>query len=277
MQLPNEIVRSVTQALEEDVGTGDATAALIGEDSIGHARVVAREAAVVCGVRWFEEVYHQLDPSVSIEWLVIDGQSIQSECILCDIRGPSRALLTGERTALNFLQMLSGVATRTRRFVDAVAGTSAAILDTRKTIPGLRQALKYAVRTGGGRNHRMGLYDGVLIKENHIHAAGDIPQVMERARRLTAALPIQIEVESIMQLEQAVDAGARLILLDNFRLEDLKTAVQVAANRVELEASGGITLENVRAVAETGVDRISIGALTKDLQAIDLSMRFVSL
>ena len=277
MQLKDEIIRSVRQALEEDVGTGDATAGLIAAESIGRARVIAREPAVLCGARWFEEVYSQLDASVSLDWRLTDGQFIGPDGVVCEIHGPSRSLLTGERTALNFLQMLSGVASETRRYVDAVTGTRAAILDTRKTIPGLRHALKYAVRTGGGRNHRMGLYDGVLIKENHIHAAGGIAPVLERARRLAGELPIQIEVESIAQLKQAIDAGADLILLDNFELDDLAAAVRLAAGRVELEASGGITLDNVVAVAQTGVDRISIGALTKDVRAIDLSMRFVSL
>ncbi|MGH8678957.1 MAG: carboxylating nicotinate-nucleotide diphosphorylase, partial [Burkholderiales bacterium] len=259
------------------VGTGDATAALIPEGSIGHARVIARERAVVCGVRWCEEVFHHLDPLASLEWHARDGDLVRPDQAVCEIRGQARSLLTGERTALNFLQMLSAVATQTRRFVDAVAGTSAAILDTRKTIPGLRHALKYAVRTGGGRNHRMGLYDGVLIKENHIHAAGGIPQVMDFARQMIKGLPIQIEVESIEQLQQAIECGGKLILLDNFDLNRLEEAVHLTAGRAELEASGGITLDNVRAVAQTGVDRISVGALTKDVRAINLSMRFVSL
>jgi nicotinate-nucleotide pyrophosphorylase (carboxylating) len=193
------------------------------------------------------------------------------------VRGPARSLLTAERSALNFLQLLSGVATKTRRYVDAVAGTRAKILDTRKTLPGLRRALKYAVRTGGGSNHRMGLYDGVLIKENHVAAAGGIAQVMAAAREIAGRLPVQIEVENLPDLETAIERGARLVLLDNFNLDGLRSAVRATRGRAELEASGGITLDNVRAVAETGVDRISIGALTKDVQAIDLSMRFLAL
>ena len=207
-------------------------------------------------------------------WHKQDGERVEAGATLCRMEGPARSLLTGERTALNFLQMLSAVATLTRRYVDAVAGTRAVVVDTRKTLPGLRLAQKYAVRIGGGRNHRMGLYDGILIKENHIAAAGGIRPALEAATRLNAKVPVQIEVESLAQLAEVLDAGAKLVLLDNFSLDDLREAVQMNAGRAQLEASGGITLETLRAVAETGVDRISVGALTKDVEAIDLSMRF---
>jgi len=210
-----------------------------------------------------------------VSWKAADGDGIRTDQVLCELEGSARHLLTGERSALNFLQTLSAVATRTRAFVDAVAGTRAAILDTRKTLPGLRRALKYAVQCGGGTNHRMGLYDGVLIKENHIAAAGGIARVMEHAQRIAAGKPVQIEVESLDQLGQALDAGARLILLDNFDVEGLRAAVRLNAGRAVLEASGGVSLDSVRRIAETGVDRISIGSLTKDIRAVDLSMRFI--
>jgi nicotinate-nucleotide pyrophosphorylase (carboxylating) len=275
--LTESIRNDVAAALVEDVGSGDVTAALVPENQQAHAKVVTREDAVLCGCAWFEEVFRQLDFGVRVTWHSTDGARMHAGGTVCETRGPARALLTGERTALNFLQLLSGVATRTRHYVDAIAGTRARILDTRKTTPGLRRALKYAVKTGGGSNHRMGLFDGVLIKENHVAAAGGIPQVMAAARKIAGKLPIQIEVENIADLELAIEHGAKLILLDNFDLDSLRKAVKAARGRAELEASGGITLENLRAVAETGVDRISIGALTKDVKAIDLSMRFLPL
>ncbi|SRR5581483_12072205 len=274
MDLASEIERCVAQALAEDVGSGDVTAALVPANSLSHARVIAREEAVLCGARWFEEVFRRLDSRIRVEWSLREGERAAANTAICEVHGPSQALLTGERTALNFLQTLSAVATKTRRYVDAISGTRAKIFDTRKTLPGLRRALKYAVQIGGGTNHRMGLYDGVLIKENHIAAAGGIRQVLERARRIAGRLPIQVEVETLAQLEEAIACGAKLILLDNFDLGGMRDAVRIAAARAELEASGGITLESVRRVAETGVDRISVGALTKDIEAIDLSMRF---
>ena len=272
-----DIERAVEQAISEDVGSGDATAGLIGEEVLAHAHIVTREQCTVCGSAWLDEVFRQLDPRISVQWHVSDGDHVAARTTICDLRGPARPLLTGERTALNFLQTLSAVATKTRTYVRAVSGTRAAILDTRKTIPGLRLALKYAVKTGGGVNHRIGLYDGILIKENHIAAAGGVAEVLAKTREINSAIPIQIEVENIEQLQQAIASGAKLILLDNFSNEQMAEAVKVTAGRAELEASGGITLDNVREVAETGVDRISIGDLTKDIEAIDLSMRFVSM
>jgi len=271
-----EIDRIIRNALAEDIGSGDVTARLVPENEAAHARVISREAAVLCGSEWFDEVFRQIDPETRVNWQANDGDRVSPNQVLCEIDGRARSLLPGERTALNFLQTLSGVATRTRKFVDAVAGTKATILDTRKTLPGLRQALKYAVRCGGGSNHRMGLYDGVLIKENHIAAAGGIGPALRQASRVAGHIPIQIEVESIVQLNAAIEAGAKFILLDNFDLAGLREAVKVTAGRAALEASGGVNLDTVRAIAETGVERISIGSLTKDVRAVDLSMRFVS-
>jgi len=275
--LQREIDRSVKQALAEDVGSGDATALLVPAGALAHARILTREDCILCGAAWLETVFRQLDARIEFEWHASDGERVPAGTILCDLRGPARPLLTGERTALNFLQTLSAVATKTNTYVQAVAGTRADILDTRKTIPGLRLALKHAVKTGGGVNHRIGLYDGVLIKENHIAAAGGIPEVLARAREINPAIPVQIEVETIEQLEQAIASGAKLVLLDNFTPERMAEAVRITAGRAKLEASGGITLKNVREIAATGVDRISIGDLTKDITAIDLSMRFVSM
>jgi nicotinate-nucleotide pyrophosphorylase (carboxylating) len=275
MDLAFEISSNVRHALAEDVGGGDLTAQLVPGAARAHARVISREDAVVCGTAWFEEVFRQLDAAAVVRWRAADGDRVKADQELCEIEGNARGLLTGERTALNFLQTLSAVATGTRSFVDAVTGTRAAILDTRKTLPGLRQALKYAVRCGGGANHRMGLYDGVLIKENHIAAAGGIAQALSRAAEVAQGKPVQIEVETLAQLRQALAAGARLILLDNFDVEGLKEAVRVTGGRAALEASGGVNLDTVRSIAETGVDRISIGTLTKDIRAIDLSMRFL--
>lgn len=276
-QLQSDLERTVKQALDEDIGSGDATAALIAEDVHSHAHIITREECILCGSAWLEQVFHQLDSRVNIQWHAKDGDQLPAKKVICDLRGPARPLLTAERTALNFLQTLSAVATKTHRYVKAIAGTRAAILDTRKTIPGLRLALKYAVKTGGGVNHRIGLYDGILIKENHIAAAGGVAQVLKRASEMNPGIPIQIEVETIEQLELAIASGARLILLDNFTPASMTEAVKITAGRAALEASGGITLKNVREIAETGVDRISIGDLTKDIQAIDLSMRFVSM
>jgi len=275
VNLAFEISNNVKAALAEDVAGGDLTAQLIPETGRAHARVISRQAAVLCGSAWFEEVFRQLDPGVVVSWKAVDGERIHADQTLCELEGRARSLLTGERTALNFLQTLSAVATMTRFFVDAVAGTRAAILDTRKTLPGLRLALKYAVKCGGGTNHRMGLYDGVLIKENHIAAAGGIAEAMSHAKEVAQGRPVQIEVETLDQLQQALAAGAQLILLDNFDVKGLREAVRLTGGRAALEASGGVNLDSVRAIAETGVDRISIGTLTKDVRAVDLSMRFL--
>ncbi|HEV8647667.1 MAG TPA: carboxylating nicotinate-nucleotide diphosphorylase [Burkholderiales bacterium] len=274
MDLAPVIRSDVARALAEDIGSGDVTASLVPENQAAHARVVTREAAVLCGSEWFNEVFRQTDSETRVNWYAKDGERVSPNQVLCEIDGRARSLLTGERTALNFLQTLSGVATHTRTFVDAIAGTKATILDTRKTLPGLRQALKYAVRCGGASNHRMGLYDGLLIKENHVAAAGGIGPALRQARQVGGNISIQIEVESIAQLNAAIEAGAKLILLDNFDLAGLREAVKLTAGRAALEASGGVNLDTVRAIAETGVDRISVGLLTKDVRAVDLSMRF---
>ena len=269
------IERNVSAALEEDVSTGDLTAGLIPAAEIATARIITRADITVCGTAWADACFRRLDALMKIEWSCADGTPLEAGQTLCTLSGSARALLTGERTALNFLQLLSGIATTTRRYVDAVEGTRAKILDTRKTLPGLRVAQKYAVLSGGGTNHRMGLYDAILIKENHIAAAGGVAAAMKTA--LAAAPPgvwIQVEVETLNQLQIALDAGARLILLDNMDTAQMRAAVAYTAGRAELEASGGITLDNVRQIAETGVDRISIGSLTKDVRAADLSMRF---
>lgn len=274
MPLAHTIRANVIAALTEDGYDNDLTARLIPEHAQARATVITREAAVLCGTLWFEECFLTLDPECRISWKAQEGAAVEANHVLCEIQGNARAMLTAERPALNFLQMLSAVATVTRRYVEAASGTHAKIMDTRKTLPGLRLAEKHAVRVGGGHNQRIGLFDGVLIKENHIAAAGGIGRVMEHAFRITPpGVPIQIEVETLAQLDEAMNAGARLILLDNFSMADMRLAVNHAAKRAELEASGGITLENVRLVAETGVDRISIGALTKDIKAVDLSMR----
>lgn len=274
MDLKTEIERNISAALAEDVGSGDLTAQLT-PDRQALAHVVCRQPAVLCGTQWFDACVSRLDPGARVTWQAKDGDRIAPGVRLCELSGSSRALLTAERTALNFLQLLSAVATVTRRYVDAVAGTRAAILDTRKTLPGLRVAQKYAVTVGGGMNHRMGLWDAILIKENHIAAAGGIAPALAAAAQLAdQAQWVQIEVETLDQLREAVGAGVKMVLLDNMALAQMREAVQWTAGRALLEASGGITLENVRAIAETGVDRISIGALTKDISAIDLSMRF---
>ncbi len=265
---------NVRAALDEDVGTGDVTAQLIAADTPGRARVIAREDAVLCGSAWFEACFRALDANVEVSWHAADGERIQAGQSVCELAGQARALLTAERPALNFLQTLSAVATQTRRYVDAVAGTGAKIHDTRKTLPGLRLAQKYAVKCGGGENQRIGLFDGILIKENHIAAAGGVGAALRAAFRLARpGMPVQIEVETLAQMDEALAAGASLILLDNFDLTGLRAAVALNAGRAQLEASGGVTLATVRAIAETGVDRISVGSLTKSVQAIDLSMR----
>ncbi len=271
----------VARALAEDVGNGDLTASLIDPSRMARARVLARESAVVCGQAWVQAAVLQCDPQAHITWNVHDGQRCAVNQVVFEVTGRAQALLTAERTALNFLQLLSGVATKTARYVDVVAGTKAHIVDTRKTLPGLRLAQKYAVRCGGGTNHRVGLYDAVLIKENHIAAAGGIAQVMQRAAPIaTQADFVEIEVETLDELRQALDAGATMVLLDNMGLPTLHEAVRINAERAQqaiLEISGGVTLDGLRALAETGVDRISIGTLTKDVQSIDYSMRFEAL
>jgi len=275
---PEDLSRTVARALEEDVGTGDLTAALVPADRDGRATVITRERAVVCGRPWFDEVFRQIDPRVDIEWQADEGDLVDAGGLLCRIAGSARALLTGERAALNFLQTLSGTATTVRRWVEVVAGTRCRVLDTRKTLPGLRTAQKYAVRCGGGTNHRIGLYDGILIKENHILAAGSIAAAVAAARRSGVALPVEVEVETIDELRQALDARADMALLDEFSLDGLRKAVALNLGHrngpMKLEASGSVTLETLRPIAETGVDFVSIGALTKHLRAIDLSMRF---
>lgn len=275
MDLASEIERNVSAALAEDVGDGDATAPLTPAGKQAMAHVTCRQDAVVCGQPWFDACFRKLDARATITWLVKEGAKVAAGARVCTVQGEARALLAAERSGINFLQTLSAVATATRRLVDAAAGTRAKIVDTRKTLPGLRYAQKYAVRAGGGANHRMGLYDAMLIKENHIAAAGGIRQALAQAKE--AAKPgvwAQIEVENLDQLREALDAGATLILLDNMSVETMAEAVMIAGSRAELEASGGITLENVRAIAETGVHRISSGTLTKDVKAVDFSMRF---
>ena len=272
--LDQQILRAAHAALEEDVGSGDVTARLIPEDARGRAHVISREAAVLCGTAWFNAVFQCLDEAVQVHWEAHDGDAVAPDQLLCRLEGPARALLTGERSALNFLQTLSGTATLARRYADAVAGLPVRILDTRKTIPGLRLAQKYAVRTGGCHNHRSGLHDGILIKENHIAAAGSLGAAVQAARALGTDLAVEVEVEDLDQVREALAAGADILLLDNFSLPDLRAAVTLTAGRAKLEASGGVNLETVRAIAATGVDFISVGGLTKDLRALDLSLRF---
>ena len=275
---PPDLVEQVARALEEDVGSGDLTAALVPAGRTGRAAVITREAAVLCGRPWFDEVFRQLDPAVRVLWEAAEGDDVPAGQRLCRLEGPARSLLTGERTALNFLQTLSGTATVTRRHAQLVAGLPCRILDTRKTLPGLRRAQKYAVRCGGGSNHRMGLYDGILVKENHIMAAGSIAAAVSAARAGGPGVPVEVEVETLDELGQALDAGADMALLDEFSIDDLRAAV--AMNRahprgpMKLEASGNVTLETLRGIAGTGVDFVSIGSLTKHVRAVDLSMRF---
>ena len=273
--LPDDLAETVRRALAEDIGSGDRTAALIPAAKTGRAHVLTREDAVLCGTAWFDEVFRQLDGRVRIVWEARDGETVRTNQVLCRLDGSARAILTGERTALNFLQTLSATASAARRYVDAVRGTSAAILDTRKTLPGLRRAQKYAVRCGGAHNHRIGLYDGILIKENHIAAAGSIAAAVRAAKAdAPAGVFVEVEVETLAQLREALEAGAERVLLDNFSLEDIRAAVATARGRAKLEVSGGVTLDNIRPLAETGVDYISIGALTKHVRALDLSLRF---
>lgn len=269
-----DIEHSVRLALAEDVGVGDLTAQLIPKQQQATAHVISREAAVLCGQAWFDACFRLLDDDININWLIMEGARVTSNQALCELRGNARALLTGERCALNFLQTLSGVATVTKRHADAIAGSGAVVMDTRKTLPGLRLAQKYAVNIGGGHNQRIGLYDGILIKENHIAAAGGIRPALEAAQQAARDVPVQIEVETLEQLGEALQAGAKLVLLDNFTIDQMRAAVALNSGRAHLEASGNITLDNIRAVAETGVQRISVGALTKNVRAVDLSMRF---
>lgn len=275
-ELPADLPAQVEAALREDIGSGDVTAALVPAAQQVRGSVITREDAVLCGRAWADETFRRLDPRVRLSWHVADGDRVSARQTILDIAGPARAVLTGERTALNFLQLLSATATATRRFVDAVAGTDCLILDTRKTLPGLRSAQKYAVRCGGADNHRMGLYDRVLIKENHIAAAGSITGAIEAARRSAPGVSVEVEVESLAELREALDARPDIVMLDEFSLPDLESAVALNRARgapVKLEASGSVALESVRAIAATGVDYVSVGALTKHVRAVDLSMR----
>lgn len=277
LKLPDDISDTVRRALAEDIGPGDCTAALIPPDRQSEAELITRTQAVLCGSAWLDEVFRQVDKTIQSTWSARDGETIRAGQTLCVLRGPARALLTGERTALNFLQLLSGTATQTQKYVEAVKGTRAIVLDTRKTLPGLRLAQKYAVTCGGGTNHRLGLYDAILIKENHISAAGSIQEALRAARNLAPkGMTLEIEVENLAQLREALAAGAGRILLDNFSLEEMEMAVREADGRATLEASGDINLSNIRAVAQTGIDYISIGDLTKNVTAVDLSLRFQS-
>lgn len=273
--LRNAIKRNVNDAITEDVGSGDVTGLLVPENLQVKAEVIVREESILCGIPWFNAVLEQVDPKLNVVWHYAEGDRMGSNTKVCALTGPARALLTAERSALNFLQLLSGVATHTRRYVDLIHGSSAKILDTRKTLPGLRMAEKYAVRIGGGENQRFALYDGILIKENHIAAAGGVRHVMQKALALKTNVPIQIEVETLEQLEEAIQAGAKSILLDNFTISMMQQAVQQTNGRAVLEASGGVNEESVQLIAKTGVDRISIGSLTKDVKAIDYSMRII--
>ena len=266
-----EIVANVKKALAEDIGNGDITAELIPADTTASAKLITREHAILAGRDWFDEVFSQLDSNIKIGWHVADGDKIKPEQLLCELKGPARSILTGERTAINFLQTLSGTATLVASFVELIKDTKTKILDTRKTIPGLRLAQKYAVHCGGGVNHRIGLYDAILIKENHILAAGSISNAVTQAKKQT--LPVEVEVETLHQLEEALSANADQILLDNFNLAKLVKAVTITQGKAKLEASGNISKQNIHAIAETGVDFVSIGALTKNVRAIDLSMR----
>jgi len=280
--LPQAIARNVRDALAEDLGTGDWTAQLVPENRQAHAKLIVRQKAVLCGIAWFEAIVHQLDPQARIQWKFQEGEWMQANSTVCEIDANARALLSAERPAMNFLQTLSYTATITREHVDAIAGVSpnpngCALLDTRKTLPGLRQAQKYAVRVGNGKNQRMALWDGILIKENHIAAAGSITAALKAADALQSGVDVQIEVENIAELQEALSAGAKSILIDNFTLDQMREAVKINAGRAFIEASGGITLDQLQAIAATGVDRISIGKLTKDIEAIDYSMRIDSL
>lgn len=273
--LKSDLIANVTTALHEDLGSGDITAALIPANEQALARVITREEATICGQDWVNEVAQQVDPTIQIDWQVADGDRVAAKQTLFEAQGSARSLLTFERCALNFLQCLSGTATISSHYAKMVAHTGVKLLDTRKTIPGLRKAQKYAVSCGGCYNHRVGLYDAFLIKENHIAACGGITQAVQTARLQSPGKPVEVEVETLAELQQAIDAGADTIMLDNFNLDDMRTAVTLAGGKAKLEASGGITETTLVAIAETGVDYISIGALTKDCKSIDLSMRFV--
>jgi nicotinate-nucleotide pyrophosphorylase (carboxylating) len=270
-----DILANVRAALAEDIGSGDITAALIPAAAQAKARVITREDGILCGRPWVEQVFRELDPAIALDWQAADGAAISAGEVLFTVSGPARALLTGERCALNFLQLLSGTATTCQRYARLVAGTGVRLLDTRKTIPGLRLAQKYAVSCGGCYNHRMGLYDAFLIKENHIHAAGGIVPAVRAARELAPGKPVEVEVETLEELHQALAAACDRVMLDNFSLEQMREAVGISAGRTELEASGNVTEKTLRPIAETGVDYISIGALTKDCRALDLSMRLL--
>lgn len=271
--LTAEIEANVRRALLEDVGGGDITAQLIPAERLAKATIISRDNAVIAGTAWVDAVFRQLDPRVAVHWQVMDGDRVSPDQALFHLEGPARSLLTGERSALNFLQMLSGVATRARYFADMVSGTQVKLLDTRKTLPGLRLAQKYAVTCGGCHNHRIGLYDAFLIKENHIAACGGVAEAVEAAHRIAPGKPVEIEVEDLAELRLALDAGADIIMLDELSLDDMREAVRLTAGRARLEASGGINEDTLRVIAETGVDYISIGAMTKDVKAVDLSMR----
>lgn len=271
--LTAEIEANVRRALLEDVGSGDLTAQLIPAERLAKATVISRDAAMIAGTAWVDAVFRQLDPRVAVHWQVVDGDRVQPNQALFHLEGPARSLLTGERSALNFLQLLSGVATRAQRYADMVADTQVKLLDTRKTLPGLRLAQKYAVTCGGCHNHRIGLFDAFLIKENHIAACGGIAEAITAARKIAPGKPVEVEVESLDELKQALDGGADIIMLDELSLDDMREAVRLTAGRAKLEASGGVTDATLRTIAETGVDYISIGTLTKDVKAVDLSMR----
>ncbi len=274
--IPSNIPQSVRISLEEDIGSGDVTADLIPLDEVSKATIICRDHAVLAGTAWLDEAFRQIDDSVIVQWYFKDGDVIEPGAVLCRVQGASRSLLSGERVGLNFLQLLSATATITHTYVEAVKGTKAKVLDTRKTIPGLRQAQKYAVLCGGGENHRIGLYDRVLIKENHIMAAGSISLAVEQAKLLHADLKIEVETENLDEFKEASTANADIIMLDNFTLDDMKKAVEINAGKIMLEASGGVRLDTVKQIAETGVDYISVGEITKDIKAVDLSMRFES-
>ncbi|SDS63645.1 nicotinate-nucleotide pyrophosphorylase [carboxylating] [Halopseudomonas litoralis] len=271
--LQSSIQDQVRRALAEDVGDGDITATLIPADRQAQATIISRESAILCGTAWADEVFRQVDPQISVQWLAADGDRLEPNQPFCKMSGPARGLLTGERCALNFIQTLSATATRSRYFADLVEGTGVKLLDTRKTLPGLRLAQKYAVTCGGCHNHRIGLFDAFLIKENHIAACGGIGAAVSQARILSPGKPVEVEVESLEELRQALEAGADIIMLDELSNADMRTAVQITAGKAKLEASGGINETTLRAVAETGVDYISIGSMTKDIKAVDLSMR----
>ena len=275
--VPTDLPRQVAAALTEDIRGGDLTAALIPPEKNGRATVITREAAILCGIPYVEATFRQVDSRVSFDWRVREGEAVSANQLLCSVDGPARALLTGERTALNFLQLLSGTATAAHAFAQRLQGTRCRLLDTRKTLPGLRTAQKYAVLVGGGHNHRMGLFDGILIKDNHIAAAGSVALAVAAAKRSAAKIPVEVEVEDLTQLQAAIDAGADIAMLDNFSLQAMRDGVALnaqAARPLKIEASGGITLETIRTIAETGVDFISVGSITKHVRAVDLSMRF---